>query len=794
MSDTAAPATAAGALDQHQCTSAPPAFPISQAQSPEKALAISTGSSIAAEQKNMVTVYRVFVTPTTLILCRPQFEQGNRVLRHYHAAADRFLRVTFSDEGQLPFPGHAAARTLFDRVRGCLTNGIELCGREYHFLAASSSQLRQFSCWFFAPTPEISVTSIRDWMGSFQSITCVAKYLARLGQSFSTSVVSGDCQRDEFEMTPDIEANGHVFSDGCGTISPRFARAVFLAYLGDDAVDAHGTEVPSAFQIRFRGFKGVVTLDPKLSSVFSPKLCLRPSMRKFECEHSHFEIISVSRRLPCFLNRQVITLLSGLGVPDGVFLALQHEMMQRMELALCDNLAALALVCREQALFKGPHIPMEMFEQVLSSSSSVSSNFSVQTEPFIRMVVKAFYARMLLDLRERSRIEVPLGACLIGVMDESFSLEYGQVFINLSAGDGPLLGPVVVAKNPCFHPGDVRVLHAIDVPSLRYLKDVVVFPGKGQRPHPNECSGSDLDGDIYFTTWDPKLQPLEPQHEPMDYSAPPTQHVSEVGPAHLVDFFVGFMENNSLGVIANTHLATADQAEKGIFSEECLELARLHSVAVDFPKSGVPATVPSACRLDEYPDFMEKKDKGSYVSKKVIGMLYRQVCVRPSDLIPALVECDPALKVRGFEKYVDEACVLRDNYNSELIAFMRQFGIQTEAEALSGNVLRLLRGYRKRQWTEVRQKAILAVSGLRKQYRQMFYDEELCVPALSLHKRESLAREKASAWYVVVYDNAHHSAAKSKRPGQKMLSFAWVMHDLLVQIKSSDRGSGISPE
>jgi RNA-dependent RNA polymerase len=53
---------------------------------------------------------------------------------------------------------------------------------------------------------------------------------------------------------------------------------------------------------------------------------------------------------------------------------------------------------------------------------------------------------------------------------------------------------------------------------------------------------------------------------------------------HITDFFVKHAINNNLGQIANAWLIHADM--KGAGCQECLDLAQLHSRAVDFPKTG----------------------------------------------------------------------------------------------------------------------------------------------------------------------------------------------------------------
>lgn len=47
-------------------------------------------------------------------------------------------------------------------------------------------------------------------------------------------------------------------------------------------------------------------------------------------------------------------------------------------------------------------------------------------------------------------------------------------------------------RNPCYHPGDIRILKAVDVPGCRHLKDCVVFPVRGDRPHPDEMAGGEV--------------------------------------------------------------------------------------------------------------------------------------------------------------------------------------------------------------------------------------------------------------------------------------------------------------
>jgi hypothetical protein len=279
----------------------------------EKKLArISTRPRIVPLQS--VFLRKVIITPTTMYLQPPTVETSNRIIRHYSYLSDYFLRVEYSDEGNNKLWSRDASsnqnNAIFNRVFTTLTDGIKIGDRVYEFLAFSASQLRDNAAWFFCSkggkeTPD----SIRKWMGDFSHIKSIAKYGARMGQCFSSTRDIARLRSTDVEMIDDIEHYDHNFSDGCGRISEDLARMI--------GIELEKETTPSAFQIRLGGAKGVLVKDATLKD---NRVQIRPSMKKFDVEHYVLEVIKTSSFIPSFLNRQIIILLTSLGVPEKVFI------------------------------------------------------------------------------------------------------------------------------------------------------------------------------------------------------------------------------------------------------------------------------------------------------------------------------------------------------------------------------------------------------------------------------------------------------------------------------------------
>ncbi|KAH6941070.1 hypothetical protein HPB50_013213 [Hyalomma asiaticum] len=467
-----------------------------------------------AAPRGSCLVRRVFLLPSRLLLLPPCVHQENRVLRKF--CPEFALRVTIRDDNLRPL-SHSLAyhqhrnEVVEAIVARVLRRGIYIGRRQFKLLASSCSQLRDHGVWLFATvTRGQCPEGIREWMGDFSKIGSIAKKMARMGQCFSSTEesvqvplgIGAITEADKVGGCHPISKNPYVFSDGIGMVSRALLEKVYEKLGIEDE--------PSAIQIRYAGYKGMLCLNPRLEG---EKLVLRESMCKFPCSTSQaLEVIKVSAPRTVCLNRPLITILEQLGVPGHVFVNLQQSMV----LQLAD-----ALVCEDIALdILGSYVEVPFFFRQLQRLG-----FQLTRHPFVRLLLCTVYKSAMDGLRTKTRIAVAshTGRNMLGVLDETGQLQYGQIFVQYtelgteSKATHVLTGTVLVTKCPCLHPGDVRKFEAVDVPELHHIKDCIVFPAKGQRPHPNEMAGSDLDGDEYVVIWDKDLFFPGANHKPMTF-------------------------------------------------------------------------------------------------------------------------------------------------------------------------------------------------------------------------------------------------------------------------------------
>ena len=233
----------------------------------------------------------------------------------------------------------------------------------------SASQLRDHGCWLYASTDlETNSNAIRSWMGDFKSIKCIGKYAARLGQSLSSSVETFSFNSKDFKEIDDVKVISisgveYIFTDGIGKISKAKAEQICKKYFNSKYI--------SAFQIRFAGYKGVVAIDNNLSH--DSVLEFRPSMKKFYSDKNKLDVINIAGYIPCNLNRQIIIILTALGIADSVFIKLQDLMLNQLNKILIDNNTASNYILK---YFKS-HYSFGM-------SSMIGGNLDFTLEPFYR--------------------------------------------------------------------------------------------------------------------------------------------------------------------------------------------------------------------------------------------------------------------------------------------------------------------------------------------------------------------------------------------------------------------------
>ncbi|KAF5361337.1 hypothetical protein D9757_012315 [Collybiopsis confluens] len=590
--------------------------------------------------------YHLSVTPSSQVLEGPLPDLSNTVLRLYQDYHDCFLRVSFQDEdGGKPRrePNLAIDELLNKRYKPVLLNGVTVAGRPFEFLGYSMSSLKDYTFVFVTPFDfngaQMNADEIRKRFGNIpKASNRPALLAARWGQMFSASMPSVPLLKSQLREIPDRTAPGDIgqnalFSDGCSTISPVLARDVSRKI-------SRNKEIPSCFQFRLGGAKGVLFQDPQLEGKV---LCLRPSQTKFESPALNLDItLTSSRPLALFLNRPLIALLEHHGVPESSFTYLQDTAIKDTQ-RIRGSLVEAATIFGQHGL--GSSFQLEsLFKNIaqilrleLTPSVADLDDGNVQLA-ILKISIAHGITHILRQIKHRAHIRVPDSYTLLGVCDEWDCLEEGEVFAQVydprTRQTVPIEGRLIITRSPQIHPGDVQFVRAVWRPELEHLKNVVVFSCKGDRSLPSMLGGGDLDGDIYNLILNTDLHPPKPfTAEPGEYKPLlPTLTPHLCGITDVVDFIVNYIKSDLVGYISTLHLRISDI--NGLSCGDCLRLAEAASHAVDFPKVGTAVdfkTLPKAPDGPR-PDYMSGEgyrprpgDDRYYPSRKILGKLFRSV-------------------------------------------------------------------------------------------------------------------------------------------------------------------------
>ena len=114
---------------------------------------------------------------------------------------------------------------------------------------------------------------------------------------------------------------------------------------------------------------------------------------------------------------------------DNVFERKQREVVARLDAILADSSKA------QEALEL-----MSSAENTNVLKELLNCGYKPDAEPFLSMMPQTFHTSNLLELRTRARIFIQNGQAMMGCLDETGTLEYGQVFVQCSDSRRRFLG------------------------------------------------------------------------------------------------------------------------------------------------------------------------------------------------------------------------------------------------------------------------------------------------------------------------------------------------------------------
>ncbi|KAJ7256500.1 RNA dependent RNA polymerase-domain-containing protein [Mycena haematopus] len=656
----------------------------------------------------------VTVTPTRMILEGPYPIQSNRILRRYQKYEENFLRVDFRDEDKLQYRWAREVDGSYfvrERVGGILKRGLVLGGREFEFLAYSTSALRGHAVWFMSPfmdangawiTSEIIRKDVGDFAGT-PLLKCPSKYAARLAQAFTATDRGISLRRDQWEEVPDIIVPGHeedpklhskfVYTDGVGTIARKLGNEMWQLQCESRHDKGANSIPPSAYQIRFLGYKGVVSVDEELDNHPDGILMrLRPSMKKFESDdvqamNAEIEIaMAFEKPNTAYLNRPLVMALEDRGVRKVAFSKLQDNAVAAAR-TIHDSISQFRAVLRDHSL--GNNFRLSFLLQKLEAMGlDLRSKHRIPgvDNEFLRQIRQVAENAVLRDIKHSARIPIPESYLLVGVSDEGpaykkagysnvYELPPGKIYACIHRQDEEpiwLQGSCTISRSPIIHLGDVQRVQAIGKPPegmlclFAGLKNVVVLSSTDPNRSLASClAGGDLDvrplpnSDMYSVIqYSPLLPPN--QEDPAEYPDGATLTLERDSTVEdICDFIVEYINSDVLGLLSDRLLVLAGELPscEGMYDQGCTYLAELCSQAVDYPKQGIPVDLDNTplprklirCSPDWHAaEVISPRETDYYPSEKALGDLYRAITLDDPEPISSddggisAVDVDPA--------------------------------------------------------------------------------------------------------------------------------------------------------
>lgn len=213
---------------------------------------------------------------------------------------------------------------------------------------------------------------------------------------------------------------------------------------------------------------------------------IRDSMIKFPGTAHEIEVAEAfCSPKPFNLNRPLIKILEDLGVPFEPLLKLQRQ----METGIYNGIKSIATasIWLDKAGF-GTAFHAPTIFKILHKNRIGFGNLPDGLRKFLQCTLTYAAIRALRSIKYKARINLPDCWTLVGGIDESNTLEEGEVFICVKPDKGNtttqyISGVVAVTRSPQMWPGDVRRLKAIGRPTTPFLAaqtNVIIFSAKGE--------------------------------------------------------------------------------------------------------------------------------------------------------------------------------------------------------------------------------------------------------------------------------------------------------------------------